>query len=412
MSTIALLDVPPVLPGAMALSFARPASLDAADLLIWRPAAIAEIYVTEGVHEGRPVLGVRDSQDAFRHTRFWRAEFQQFLGRGGTLVLFAPPFARLGLHTVQDIVDYDALEALPDHLALGHTECAPSSVDCQAGRPFAEFFAMFGPHFQARAEFRPRQAQAVATLEGSERVCALYQYRHPGRILVLPSLTATAEASVPGLLAQIVRALQDMSARLRFDARVGTTYAWRVPAPWPRELALQQELSDLAARRRALQQREATLIRELADLAFLGQLQRGDATGAMEAAAQVFHALGADVQHGKGRGHSLLVERDGASFALVAVDDAEVALGEALAAYLAHEADAWAADLQHEVMPIAFYIGGNRRGELETQAELRALQARHPTLHAVSGAELRRAHEAGDAALVLPASVGLRSATR
>ncbi|OUL98414.1 hypothetical protein [Variovorax sp. JS1663] len=396
---IALLDFPAGLAAATPLSFARPASLDFADLLIWRPAAIAEVYATEGRHEGRPVLQVLDSQRAFRDTRFWREEFLQFLGRGGTLALFAPAYARLGLHTVQDIVGYDILEALPDHADLGHDECEPAAVQCEAGQPFRDFFAAFGAHFRAASEFRPRHAQPIATLAGTGRACALYQYRHPGRILVLPALREGTPASV---IADLVTAVQDMSARLRFDARASSTYAWREPLVLPREAALQQELAQLAAQRRALQAREAALIRELAGIALLGQLQRGDAVGVIEAALQVFHALGAYVQQGVGTARTLMVERDGRTCVVVTVDDAEAALDEGLAAHVQAQAAPWAAELRREVAPVALYIGGNRRGARETAAELEALRRRHPGVDFVSGAELLAAYETGDATLALP----------
>ncbi|GAA4355369.1 hypothetical protein GCM10023165_47420 [Variovorax defluvii] len=397
---IALLDFQAGPEAASHMSFAQPASLDGADLLIWRPAAIAEVYATESRHEGRPVLAVRDSQRAYRDTRFWREEFLQFLGRGGTLALFAPGFGRLALHTVQDIVGYDMLEALPGHADLGHDACEATAVQCEAGQPFRDFFDAFGAHFQATSVFCPRHAQPIATLAGTGRACALYQYHHPGRILVLPALReATPVDAIDGMVA----ALQDMSARLRFDARASSTYAWREPLVLPREAALRQELAELAAQRRALQTREAALVRELAGMALLGQLQRGDAVGVIEAALQVFHALGASVQQGVGAAHTLMVERDGLTCVMVAVDDAEAALDEGLPAHVRAQAAAWSAALRREVTPVALYIGGNRRGARETADELTALRRRHPGLDFVSGAELLAAHETGDAALALPA---------
>lgn len=395
---VAFLDFPPVIDDGVAFTFPEPASLDAADLVVWRPAAIAEVYPPESSHEGVPVLGVLDSQRAFSHTRFWRREFQALLARGGTLVVFAPDSRRLGLHTVQDVVGYDTLEALPDHLDLPHGACEPSAVACAAGQPFRDFFDAFGRHFVATTEFRPlRGVQPIATLAGTSRICGVYQYRHPGRLLVLPTLRDDTPAETTRAL---VGALTGMAAGLRFDGRAASSYLWPTPLHLPEEDALRRERAQVAAQRRVLQAQEDDLAQQISRIAFLRQLHCGDAAGALDAAMLVLHALGAYAQHGAGPADTLMFEFGGNTGVLVTLDDAQVALGARLPDHVGERAAAWATELRAEVVPIGFYVGGNRRGVEETSTELAALRQRHPALRFVSGAELHAAYASRDAGVI------------
>ena len=398
---VAFLDFPHIDDRAIQMSFAQPQSLDAVDLLVWRPAAWLEVYAVERWHEGRPILSVVDSQRAFRDSRLWREAFLALLERGGTLVVLAPGFTTLGLHTVQDVVPHDPMEALPGHPDLRASPCAPAAVVCNAGQPFAGFFEAFGTHFVAESQFRPQRAQAIAHIAGTAQVCGTYQHHHPGRTLVLPALRAGTPTEVRQ---QLIAALVDMAGRLRFDGHVGSTYAWKQALELPEEAAALRELAQVASQRRALQDKEAALAKRLADLAFMRQLQSGDATGVIDAARQVLHALGAYTQHGISHADTLMFQLEETTGVLVAIDDAELAPGIDLPAELQARAAVWAAELNTEVAPIALYIGGNRRGVDETAAELTELRRRYPQISFISGAELQAAYAQRDTAFAARAA--------
>ncbi|WP_028601063.1 hypothetical protein [Ottowia thiooxydans] len=353
---IGLIDFPNTrLQGVSPLSFAEPASLNEFDLVIWRPAAIANVYSRDHSFEGTPVLDVRDSQRVFSHIRYWRTEFEEFLGRGGTLVMLAPGFTKMGLHTVQDVVPFDVIEALPGYRSLGHQACEPSALRCDAGEPFRQFFDAFSEQFVACATLTPGEAQAIASVSDSDGVCAVYEYHHPGRILVIPELRETAS---PAALATIVDALDDLSARLRLDARV-SGYVGARPVVTERERALRQQLAQTSQERRELQSREAALLKEISDIAFFGQLEHGDRVGVINAALQVLHALGAYVQHGIGSTGTLVFEHLGHACVLVLLEEADLTSAKEITETLSERAQPWANELNREVAPIAFIAGAN-----------------------------------------------------
>lgn len=384
---IALIDFPNTpTQTASALSFAKPASLDDFDLVIWRPAAIAEVYSTESVFEGKPVLQVRDSQQMFSHTRYWRAEFEEFLGRGGTLVMLAPGFTTMGLHTVQDIVPFDVIEALPGYRDLRHEAREASAVQCEAGEPFRQFFDAFGGHFVARATFSPSYAQAIASAAGSAEICAVYEYRHPGRILVIPEMRETASQAD---LAAVVAALDDLSARLRLDARVSGAVGVR-PVVTEREHALRQQLAETSRQRRTLQAREAALLKEISDIAFFGQLEHGDRIGVINAALQVLHALGAYVQYGVGSPGTLMFEHMGHACVLVLLEDLDVGSAGRLQKALHEKSLPWANELNRDVSPVAFIAGAAAKSIAPKEATLRAESTATPWL---TGRALQHAYQ-------------------
>lgn len=385
--SIALIDFPNTLPDlARALSFAQPAPLDDFDLVVWRPAGIAEVYSTETVFEGKPVLDVHDSQRVFTHTRFWRTEFEEFLGRGGTLVVLAPGFTTMGLHTVQDIVPFDVIEALPGYRELHHEACHPVAVQCEVGEPFRQFFEEFGAQFVACATLTPTHAQAIASVSGSNDVCAVYEYRHPGRILVIPELSKKASHAD---IAAVVDALDGLSARLRLDARVSGSVGVR-PVVTARERALRAQLAETSRQRRTLQEREATLLKEISDIAFFGQLAHGDRVGVINAAHQVLHALGAYVQFGVGSPGTLMFEHANHVYALVLLEETDVASAERLQQTLRERARPWAKELNRDVIPVAFVAGA------PTERIMRGISLRSAEFAAtprLTGAALQHAYE-------------------
>jgi hypothetical protein len=379
---LALLDLPTSLEHALHLHFSQPCSLDPVDVLVWQPASIDGVYAVEGLHLGRPVLGVADSQRLVKDSRFWRDELRAFTGRGGTLVMLAPCRATLGIHTVQDVVGYDLIEALPEHASLRRRPRPPAAIECTAGEPFRSFFDAAGTRFVACAEFEPSSAQAIAQAAGGSGICALYQYRHPGRLLVLPAL---APSLPPDAVDALVRSIADIAARLRFEGPGLSSHASPNSFEMPGESGLRRRLADVAARQRVLQAEHDVLARQLSDMAFLRQLHGDDAAGALDACALVLHALGARTQQGAPGTHTLMFEIDGRTGVLVAIDDAQRALGHDLADHVRSRARAWSAELNSAVVPMAIHIG-----------EAGALRPTPPALTFITGRDMQRAYDARD----------------
>ncbi|VTU23202.1 hypothetical protein H6CHR_01944 [Variovorax sp. PBL-H6] len=399
---IGLLDLRLPYPSASHFSFATPLPLDGIDVLIWNPAALATAYQPESTRDGFALLSVVASQQLLRHTRAWRGALRQFVARGGTLVVLSPGAARLALHTVQDVVGYDLLEALPDAPTASLDACEPMQVHCPFGEPFKSFFEQLGDRFIASATFGTvADAQPIATAgAASSLACGFYRYRHPGRLLMLPSLASTS----PGAAHDVVAATIALVARLRLEGRGATRYQWDEPLQMAGESALRSRLAELSAQRRALDEEEAALASRLDRLTFLAQLQCGDVTGVIDAAALVLHAMGGYTQKGLRDMNMLMWEQDGRTRVLVAVDDAQIeADANAVMSLVDHvrsQAAEWAPVLQAEIEPVALYIGGNRRGARQTRDELELLRKRFPGLHWLCGADLFLAYEATDVALV------------
>ncbi|VTU27573.1 hypothetical protein H4CHR_02026 [Variovorax sp. PBS-H4] len=399
---VGLLDLP--LPSSFAtdFSFAAPLPLDGIDLLIWNSAAIADAYPRESIRDGVALLSVIASQQLVRDTRAWRRELREFMARGGTLVVLSPGAARLSLHTVQDVVGYDLLEALPDASAASWTPCEPTPVHCPFGEPFKSFFEQLGDRFIAGATLgAANDAQPIATAGASSLACGIYRYRHPGRLLMLPSLAANASQEAAR---DVVEATIALVARLRLEGRGATRYRWDEPLQMPGEPALRSRLVALAAQRRALEEEEAQLASRLDSLMFLALLQCGDATGVIDAAALVLHAMGGYTQKGLRDMNMLMWEQHGRTRVLVAVDDAQVeADAHSVMPLLDHvrsQAAEWVPVLQTEIEPVALYIGGNRRGARQTREEIALLRERFAPLQWLCGADLFLAYEARDIARV------------
>ncbi len=387
---IALLDFPAGHAAARRLSFSAPQELDGIDLLVWHPDAQRTLYrrASDGT------LAVGDSQRLVQHTRAWRDALRAFLARGGTLVVVTPEPSPLRLHTVQDIVAHDLLDAVPMAEGLQRAPCAPQPVACGFGEPFRSFFATFGAHFRASTSLQLPDAQPAATAAVTGQPCALYRYRHPGRLLLLPGLAAPSTGGQEAPHGILLQGIVDMVGRLRREARTPFTYPWPEQPPLPGEAALRALYDSTVQERQRLQARETELAARLQQLDFLRLLLCGDAVGVVDAAAHVLHALGAYVQKGLHDMNMVMFEHAGRVGVLVLVDDADCALGDGLPDHVRQQADGWRHELNSPVRAIALYIGGHRRGVHATQAERAALRARHASLPWWCGSDLLQAYEA------------------
>lgn len=290
----AFLDFPTRRAGR-ALTFPAASALGAHELLFWRPDRSVALYprAADEAPWSR-VLTPEASNRLVHDTLHWRSEFARFFARGGTLVLCCPETGPVGLHTLQEVIGYDFTDALPADLRFAHTACAPAAVEAPVGEPFRSLMQTIGPLFTARGRVDATDAQAIAWVAGTGRAAALYRHRHPGRLLVLPSLAASVDPSGEDAL---VDAVQALVARLRGGpaSAMPPAHADESTA-LPEELAYRRELDDVLGAQRRLAQRQREIQARLDDLAALRALLVGDGRAAAQAAALALQALGAYAQ--------------------------------------------------------------------------------------------------------------------
>lgn len=376
---IAFIDVPVEPQRGQLLSFTDAQRLDRYDLVLWRPAALPLLYPPErrpGMPEAVPLA---QAERLVAMTRHWRAEFAAFVARGGTLAIIDPGPAALQLHTVQDLVEHRLDDAWHEAFA-SRTGAASGEVACEVGEPFKSFFNEAGSCFEAASRFAVEEGQTICVDAAEQLPCGTYLYRHPGRVLVLPGLRADAGAAQLGIM---VAALEAMALKLGSASTSGFLPEELLlddAQESPQRAALRERLADVIAQRRALQEQEASLRMQLADMAFLERLSSEDPGQAMAAAALVLHALGAYAQAGPAGSGSLMFDVGGEVGILVALPaqctarDIEDALRQS--------ATLWKRDASLDATPIPYFLhAGSEAASMPS---------------ALSGSELSRAYASRD----------------
>lgn len=309
-------------PGARQLDTARPETLLGATMVVWDAGARA------GCGGAQPTLDLAASEAALRESRHWRAEFAAALAQGAAICTLVPGGAAYGVHTLQEIVDFDVLEALPGGAPSRTNLEPPQRVRCVTGEPFGTFFAATGDvlHAEAALEAAPGRVICVAADDG--RAAGAYDYRHPGHLLLLPAVRRDA---TPADRLRLFHALDGLVRRLRRSGRLGPLASWAASWSLPGEAALHDAAAASAAR-----QREAAAAFErsrdaLDMLALMKQLVAGDAAGAGRAAAHALHTLGAYSQPGMDDGDSVAFEHRGVfGVATLALGDDPAVVARAL----------------------------------------------------------------------------------
>jgi hypothetical protein len=321
--TLATLDFPAAHPAARSLRSAAPAALAGADLVVWDPAGFAGAAASPGP-DGRPTLDVAGSEAALALSRHWRAELANALRDGAAVCVLVPARAGFGVHTLQEIVEFDLLEPLPGGAPSRRALAAPEPVRCITGEPFRSFLDAAGDLLRTVAELPTPPGRAICVAEATGRVAGCYDYRHPGHLLLLPALRVDATAADRE---RVLRALSDLVRRLRRSGRLGPLAPWATGWSLPGEQPWREAASAAAARQReaatALEQARASI----ETLELVKQLAAGDAAGAGRAAAFVMHALGAYAQPGMDDAGSVAFEHRGrfAVATLATVDGADAA---------------------------------------------------------------------------------------
>ena len=317
---LGLIDFPGGGAAARALSFRRPESLAALDVVLWRPDAIADLYGAVTQPGGLMPLELLQAQELVIHTRAWREEFRAFLSRGGSLVVLAPATETLPLHTPQDIVAYDPLEALPEKVRVQREPMAASAVACGYGEPFRSLFAATADLFLAQSSLAQADSQAIAAV--AERVCALYRFLHPGRLMVLPALAAEPD---PVAAQRLIEAISATVQGLRRSAAQQGSAASALLPPTAREIALARELESVTAQRLHLEQTEFELrtrlgwLRELSTLLIEGDGEH------LAVAAAALQSIGGSLLHEFDRADSVVIEAAGSSLLLMLAHPGESA---------------------------------------------------------------------------------------
>lgn len=379
---LAALDFPASHPGVRCLSFDRPALLDGAGVVLWDPAGAAE-RLAEAAETGgaRPTLGVAASEALLARSRQWRTALADALTGGAVVVAFAPARQGFGVHTLQEIVDYDLLEAWPGGAPRRVAVAAPASVRCVIGEPFRSFFAAVGALLQVEATLVDVPGRAVCVAGDSNAIAGVYDYRHSGHVLLLP-------APRPGLddhdRARLCVALLDLARRLRRSGRLGPLAPWATAWPLPGEARLRDEAVALVRRQRDIAAALARTRAEIETLELVKQLVAGDAAGVGRAAAHVLHALGAYAQPGMDDGETVAFEHRGVFgvITLARTDDAEVV------ALAQRNAGAFGAATGAAAHPALLHCAANATPPDQRAAPATALQA----AAAAAGVPLVTAH--------------------
>ncbi len=368
-------------PGARHATFGDAGAVAAADVAIWRADALLERYRAEPGTAGPVALAPLDAQALVAHSRAMRDAFRALVGRGGTLVVLLPAARVLGLHTLQEIVDFEPLEALPGPAVRIVPLVGPAArIHCDAGEPFAAFFAEAGGWLRAQTAIVAGTGRPIATdgVGGADRqVVASFEYRHPGRILLLPSSAAALDD--PGR-ERLIDAIGRLVRRLGAGTGAGSGVDSGPPPDWvgdgtlPGERALDERVdalrraSDLA--RAALDDAEASRAawRRVAALLY------GDAPAAAAAFRFALPRLGGYAQPVEAAGDGdddagiVVFEFDGRCLALFAVDETRGAVAAALDA-VDRDRRTFAEALDVPVAAVILFVGArllppDRRGPL------------------------------------------------
>lgn len=359
---LAALDFPVAYRGVHALRFTAPAAIGPAGMVVWDPSAVVRAFAgaVEAMDGSRPVLGAAASQDLLAHARHWRAELRAATRAGAAVVVFLPGAPGFGVHTLQEVVDFDLLEALPAG-APARTQEHPAPVRCITGEPFRAFFHAAGEVLACAASLPDPPGRAICISNASGAVAGAYAYSHPGHLLLLPAPRPDLDDDAR---TRLFVALVDLVRRLRHSGRLGPLQSWAQAYSLPGEVALRASVAALHARQRdtahALERDRASL--ETIDL--LKQLVAGDAAGAARAAAHVLHGLGAYSQPGMDEGNAVAFEHRGVfGVATLVLDPADAdAVRRAV-----ERAAAFAPGTGADVRPVLLYCAENDRPPVARQ---------------------------------------------
>lgn len=285
---ITTLDFPVARPDVIDSAFDRPETVAGAELCVWNTAGMLARFRHSGeTDDGRRVPGPVASQQLVADTRALRDAFDALLSRGGTLAVLNDSAAG-GVHTLQEIVDFDPLEAIPGirmrGLPLG-ADRGPSAWE--RGQPFGDFFAGHATRLAPNRRLAEPAGRTIGRVAGAPVAC--FAYRHPGRLLVLPGPAAGLDATSRG---ELLDGLRTLARRLDPSRRAAALPGWIGALSLPGEPALRTRIATLAQTALDAQRALDAARAELARLDDARLLAAGDADSALATLASVVVALG------------------------------------------------------------------------------------------------------------------------
>lgn len=399
MQTITL-DVALAPTGVTRHFFPAPTDLGTAELVLWQPEALMASYAhaVESFGES-PTLTVAGSYKLLSDARHWRDEFAGLIERGGTLAVLAPSSPGFGIHTLQEIVPFDLLEALPGPRIARTSRDGNEGIVCHAGEPFHSFFDAVGHLFGGRVNYASANDRIVARSAETNGAAAIYSYRHPGHLILLPSIREDASGSD---VSRLIASLGNLARRLQHPGRVSALHAWAAALQLPGEAELRSRADSVRRDLARLRQEEAQIREAIADHEFLKQLVAGDRAGVLKAAAFVLLALDAYPQAGTGDDSSIVFDRADELGVLIVVSDAPERL---VPQRILDDAHRRAAHLESELGQrphiALLYCGGNDRGLDDTREGARILRNAMPAhIAVVTGEQMLAAYQQRDRSFV------------
>ncbi len=302
---VAAIGYDPGHPAIEPLAFAAERSLLDFDAVLWRPEGLIDEYRDDytqpGDSDAGPLLSVRASNALLADGRRRREEIRRFLDRGRVLVVVPPPAAPLRVHIIEDVFEFDLLDALPDAPARTVSASEPSLF--RGGHPFRRFAERIDYATTAAVAFNAFPGEPLFFGAESGAVHGGYIYRHPGHLLLMPmapldDLVPLHEALVPLLGAMESQGfaldLPDWAAAYRLDG----------------EEAARNEVRRLLAEQESLTRRLEAARHRLRDIDLKKALFAGGANVMIQAAAHAFQNLGTIVLPGLLTEDSIVVEDD------------------------------------------------------------------------------------------------------
>ena len=267
---------------------ALPGELDTADLVVWHSAAVAACFAPALERSEPRVLTPAASDALLGGARRRREAFARVLSGGGLLVVLLSERACFGVHTLQEVVAFDPLEAIPGCAARVDASAGGEPLHVVAGEPFAGFLAEVGAHLRPTATLTGVAGTVIARDPASRRPVAAHWRAGGGQVLVLPE---PATGGSPTVGQALFDAIARLARRLR-DPEAAALPDWAHAPLWPQEARLHARREQARRRHAALLAQTDRLSRDLGGFLPYKAVLGAEPERALAAVARLLGALG------------------------------------------------------------------------------------------------------------------------